>query len=46
MNWEAIGAIGDFVGALAVIITLAYLAIQVRHARDAAAPRCGPPSPL
>ncbi|MAX07914.1 hypothetical protein OAL54_01495 [Gammaproteobacteria bacterium] len=37
MNWEAVGAIGDFVGALAVIITLAYLAIQVRHARDAAA---------
>jgi len=37
MNWEAIGAIGDFVGALAVIITLAYLAVQVRHAKDAAA---------
>ena len=37
MNWEAIGAIGDFVGAFAVIITLAYLAVQVRHAKDVAA---------
>jgi hypothetical protein len=28
MNWDAIGAISDAVGAAAVIITLAYLAIQ------------------
>jgi len=31
MNWEAIGAIGEIVGAVAVVITLAYLAIQVRN---------------
>lgn len=37
MNWEAIAAIGETVGALAVVITLCYLAIQVRYARQAAA---------
>ncbi len=31
MNWEAIGAIGEILGAIAVIATLAYLAIQVRQ---------------
>lgn len=31
MNWEAIGAIGELVGALGVILTLAYLAIQIRQ---------------
>lgn len=31
MNWEAIGAIGEIVGALAVFLTLAYLAIQIRQ---------------
>jgi hypothetical protein len=31
MNWEAIGAVGEIVGAVAVVITLAYLAIQVRQ---------------
>ena len=31
MNWEAIGAIGEAVGAAGVVITLAYLAHQVRH---------------
>ena len=35
MNWEAIGAIGEIVGAAAVIITLIYLASQVRTARKA-----------
>lgn len=30
MNWEAIGAIGEIVGALTVVATLAYLAQQVR----------------
>ena len=37
MNWEAIGALGEIVGALAVVLTLAYLAIQVRHAKEASA---------
>lgn len=31
MNWEAIGAIGEIIGALAVFSTLAYLAIQIRQ---------------
>ena len=30
MNWEAIGAVGEVVGALAVFLTLLYLARQVR----------------
>ena len=35
MNWEAIGAVGEIVSALAVVITLVYLAVQVGHARRA-----------
>ena len=31
MNWDAIGAIGEIVGALAVFLTLVYLAIQLRQ---------------
>ena len=31
MNWEAIGAIGDFVGGIAVVVTLLYLVAQVRQ---------------
>ncbi len=30
MDWDAIGAIGEIVGAMAVVISLAYLAIQIR----------------
>jgi len=30
MNWDAIGAIGDFLGAIGVIVSLVYLAIQIR----------------
>ena len=30
MNWEAIGAIGEIVGAGAVVASLLYLAIQTR----------------
>ena len=30
MNWDAIGAIGELVGALAVFLTLIYLATQIR----------------
>ena len=30
MNWDAIGAIGEIVGALAVVGSLAYLAAQIR----------------
>jgi hypothetical protein len=31
MNWDAIGAVGEIVGALTVLITLIYLAIQIRQ---------------
>jgi hypothetical protein len=31
MNWEAIGAVGEIVGALAVFLTLIYLAMQIRQ---------------
>ena len=37
MNWEAIGAIGEILGAMAVVMTLVYLATQVRYAKEAAA---------
>jgi hypothetical protein len=30
MNWEAIGAIGEIVGAGAVVLSIVYLAIQIR----------------
>ena len=35
MNWDALGAIGETVGAMAVVITLAYFAVQLRHAKKA-----------
>jgi hypothetical protein len=31
MNWEAIGAIGEILGAIAVLVTLVYLAAQIRQ---------------
>ena len=31
MNWEAIGAIGEVLGAAAVVVTLGYLAVQIRQ---------------
>ena len=31
MNWDAIGAIGEIVGGLAVLVTLVYLALQIRQ---------------
>ena len=31
MNWDAIGAIGELIGALAVLITLIYLAAQIKQ---------------
>jgi hypothetical protein len=37
MNWEAIGAIGENLGAVLVLVTLIYLANQVRYAKNAAA---------
>jgi len=37
MNWEAIGAIGEIVSALAVLATLIYLSVQIRAMRSASA---------
>ena len=38
MNWEAVGAIGESLGAAGVIVTLVYLALQIRLSnRDAEA---------
>ena len=31
MNWEALGASGEIVGAFGVIVTLIYLALQIRQ---------------
>ena len=31
MNWDAIGAVGEIVGALAVVISVIYLAVQIRQ---------------
>lgn len=36
MNWNAIGAIGEIVGSAAVVITIAYLAVQTRHSTKSA----------
>ena len=37
MNWDAFGAVGVILGALAVVITLVYLALQILHAKATAA---------
>ncbi len=34
MNWDAIGAIAELLGAIGVIASLIYLATQIRHSRD------------
>ena len=31
MNWEAIGAVGELIGAAAVVLTLVYLSLQMRQ---------------
>jgi hypothetical protein len=31
LNWEAIGAVGEVVGAIAVVMTLIYLSVQTRQ---------------
>ncbi len=31
MNWDAVGAVAELLGALGVIITVAYLALQIRQ---------------
>lgn len=35
MNWDAVGALGEIVGAIAVLVTLVYVSIQVKlHSRQ------------
>ena len=31
MNWDAVGAVGEIVGAAAVVLSVVYLATQIRH---------------
>ena len=31
MNWDALGAIGEVIGPLALFLTLGYLAVQIRQ---------------
>lgn len=35
MNWEAISTISDIVGAIVVIVTLCYVAVQIRQNTNA-----------
>lgn len=35
MNWDAVGAIGEIIGATAVVVSLVYLAIQIRQNTNA-----------
>jgi hypothetical protein len=30
MNWDAIGAVGEIIGAIAVVVSLGYLGVQIR----------------
>jgi hypothetical protein len=34
MNWDAIGAIAELLGAVGVIASLVYLATQIRQSRE------------
>jgi hypothetical protein len=34
MNWEAIGALAELLAAVGVIVSLVYLASQIRHSRE------------
>lgn len=34
MNWDAIGAVGEILGAIAVLVTVAYLARQVKSSNE------------
>ena len=36
MNWNAVGAIGEIAGAIAVVLSLIYLAVQIRTSNRAA----------
>ena len=34
MNWEAVSAVADLIAAVAILITLVYLALQIRQAKE------------
>jgi len=34
MNWDAIGAAGELLGSIGVLVTLIYLVVQVGHAKE------------
>jgi len=36
MNWDAIGAVGEIIGAMAVVISVVYLGVQIRRQTDQA----------
>ena len=36
MNWDAIGAIGELIGSITVVITVVYLAVQIKLSSKAA----------
>ena len=36
MNWEAIGALSEIIGAVAVVVSLIYLAVQIKRNTDLA----------
>jgi len=40
MDWIAIGAIGEFVGGVVVIVTVVYLALQLRNSNQLAKASC------
>ncbi len=41
MNWDAIGAIGEILGAMGVIVTLGYLAVQIRQSTQSSREAAG-----
>jgi hypothetical protein len=36
INWDAIGAVGELVGSLTVVLIVAYLAVQIKQGSKAA----------
>ena len=36
MNWEAVGAVSEILGVVTVVVTLFYLAVQVKHSSSVA----------
>ena len=37
MNWDAVGAIAEVIGAIAIFVSLVYLAVQIRQSTQQAA---------